>query len=163
LNVSLGNYVSLLDILVLQPLKHYCVATPKGPFYSEFGRRLQQARRAAHVTQAELARGIGLSRTSVANIENGRQPVYIHTFVALTKALGASIETLMPTATSLVLDLEDTQDLKRLNPETQNWVRRVLQTRGNEKPNDSTALHTRAQESRGIDQKPGNKKGASTG
>ena len=139
------------------------MATPKGPFYSEFGRRLQQARHAAHVTQAELARGIGLSRTSVANIENGRQPVYIHTVVALSKALGASIEKLLPPSTSLTLDLEDTQDLEKLDPETQNWVRRVLQARGNERTDDSTALRARAKKSRRIDQKLGSKKASRTG
>ena len=72
------------------------MATPKGPFYKEFGRRLQRARRDAHVTQAELARGIGLSRTSIANIESGRQPVDIHTAVVLSHVLGTQIEKLLP-------------------------------------------------------------------
>lgn len=42
-------------------------------FTSEYGQRLNAARTAAGITQQQLADMVGLSRSSVANIEGGRQ------------------------------------------------------------------------------------------
>jgi transcriptional regulator with XRE-family HTH domain len=42
-------------------------------FYPAFGERVKQAREAAGLTQLDLAKKIGLTRSSVANIEAGRQ------------------------------------------------------------------------------------------
>jgi transcriptional regulator with XRE-family HTH domain len=44
-------------------------------FDREVGVRLQRARKARHITQAQLAQRIGLPRPSYANIESGRQRV----------------------------------------------------------------------------------------
>ena len=42
-------------------------------FYAEVGRRVRMAREAAGLTQDALADQVELSRTSVTNIEKGRQ------------------------------------------------------------------------------------------
>lgn len=56
--------------------------------YRALGAHLAAARKARGVRQADLATAVGLTRASVANIENGVQRVQIHTLVAAAQALG---------------------------------------------------------------------------
>lgn len=56
-------------------------------FYSDFGQKLANLREGHGLTQAELARKIGISRASVANIERGEQRVYLHHLVTFADAL----------------------------------------------------------------------------
>lgn len=58
--------------------------------YQQFGARLAAERRRAGLTQAELARTVGLSRASIANIEGGKQRVFLDQVVALASAVGLS-------------------------------------------------------------------------
>lgn len=65
--------------------------------YRDFGRKLAILRNEASLTQAELARKIGVSRASLANIERGEQRVYLHQFLSVLSALGRSkLEDLLP-------------------------------------------------------------------
>ena len=65
--------------------------------YRDFGRKLAVLRNEAGLPQAELARKIGLSRASLANIERGEQRVYLHQFLSVLSALGRSkLEELLP-------------------------------------------------------------------
>jgi transcriptional regulator with XRE-family HTH domain len=48
------------------------------------------------LTQAELGRRIGLSRTSVTNIEQGRHSVSLDTFLRIAAALDVEPEALLP-------------------------------------------------------------------
>ena len=65
--------------------------------YSEFGALVvAHRRRLGSVTQAELARRIGLSRTSVTNIEQGRHHVSLHQFLRIASALEVAPEALLP-------------------------------------------------------------------
>lgn len=59
----------------------------EGAIYRAFGRAVAQRRRAIPKTQEQVAREIGLSRASLANIERGSQKVFLHQILALTKAL----------------------------------------------------------------------------
>lgn len=65
-------------------------------FYVSVGDRIRSARTAARLTQAELAGRLGLARSSVANIEAGRQRVPLHVFVAIAEALAVDISELIP-------------------------------------------------------------------
>lgn len=67
-------------------------------FYRRFGRHLRQARRAAGLSQADLAVAIKLARTSVSNIEKGRQKVLLHTFEEMLHVLNVQPGELLPTA-----------------------------------------------------------------
>ena len=58
--------------------------------YRIFGRRVSVERSALGMSQEELARRVGLSRASIANIEAGRQRVLLHQVLALAYALDAS-------------------------------------------------------------------------
>ena len=64
--------------------------------YREFGRRLRTARRAVGLTQADVAVRVGLSRTSLTNIERGRQHVLLHMLFDLASAVGKSPSELFP-------------------------------------------------------------------
>ena len=64
--------------------------------YRVFGSRLRELREKASVTQEELARRVDFSRTSITNIEKGRQRVLFHQFVNMADALNVEPTALMP-------------------------------------------------------------------
>jgi len=78
----------------------YDMAKKIEPFYEILGSKIQEAREEQNMTQARL--GLSLNppstRASIANIENGKQRVLVHTFVQLAKALAVDIQELMPAA-----------------------------------------------------------------
>jgi transcriptional regulator with XRE-family HTH domain len=64
-----------------------------------FGQRLQQARRSGmkkHV-QKELAEALGVSRTTVSNIERGQHRIFLDQVYIAARKLGIGIEELLPT------------------------------------------------------------------
>lgn len=73
--------------------------------YEEFGQQLKVARKRAGLTQKEVASRVGLSRTSVTNIEKGRQHVALHQVFLLAEAIGCSARDLMPTGAVALEDL----------------------------------------------------------
>jgi len=66
------------------------------PIYLDFGRRLRRARREASLTQDALGKRVGLSRTSITNIEQGNQHVGLHLLYELAKAVGVRPVDLLP-------------------------------------------------------------------
>ena len=58
---------------------------------ARFGRAVALRRVRAGLTQDQLASSIGLSRASIANIEQGRQQVLLHHAVGIARALGADL------------------------------------------------------------------------
>jgi len=94
-------------------------------FYDELGERVQRARRKRGLTQERLATLIGLTRTSVVNLEKGRQKILCHTLVHLAKALQVSAEELLPDAAcrTELDDLLKTEPLK-----AQEYVRFVIES-----------------------------------
>ena len=64
--------------------------------YQEFGILLASARRRSHLSQAQLGARMGLSRTSVTNIECGRQPVQLHQLYLFASALKTDLSKLLP-------------------------------------------------------------------
>lgn len=55
--------------------------------YRNLGTRIRDLRKSLRQTQDQLARQIGISRASLANIEAGRQQVLVHHLFALASAL----------------------------------------------------------------------------
>jgi transcriptional regulator with XRE-family HTH domain len=102
--------------------------------YREFGRLLRQRRKDAHLSQDEVANSVGLARTSITNIETGRQHVSLHMLYALANAVGARPHELLPDSAILLQEdprLERAMD-KRVMPEDEkDWIRRLVsKTRG---------------------------------
>jgi transcriptional regulator with XRE-family HTH domain len=65
-------------------------------FYTEVGRRVRRARETAGLTQEKLATRVALSRTSVTNIESGRQKMMLHTLCEIASVLDIDPATLLP-------------------------------------------------------------------
>ena len=65
--------------------------------YDAFGKLVRaHSQRLGGMTQAELGRRVGLSRTSVNNIENGRHHASLRQLFALSEALQVSPQALLP-------------------------------------------------------------------
>ena len=62
-------------------------SAPLGAIEAELGRRLEGARLAANVSQAELAAAAGISRRTVTRLENG-EGVSLDTLIRVMRALG---------------------------------------------------------------------------
>lgn len=71
------------------------MALPQGMFYEALGKKIRQARDERNISQAEMARTIGLSRTSITNIEKGRQPIQVHVLVKIAETLGVNLATFL--------------------------------------------------------------------
>ena len=55
--------------------------------YCRLGRAVASRRAALDLTQSDIAEKLGLSRASLANLENGRQRIMVHQLFALVNAL----------------------------------------------------------------------------
>lgn len=55
--------------------------------YRNLGIRIRELRKSLRQTQDQLAKQVGISRASLANIEAGRQQVLVHHLFALASAL----------------------------------------------------------------------------
>ena len=102
-------------------------------FYIEFGRKLRKLRRKVQLSQYELSKRISLSRTSVTNIEKGRQKIPLHVLYILASALGADPSELLPDREKLTnLSIMNEKLSKRLdkdfsiNDEGKEWLTKVL-------------------------------------
>ncbi len=60
------------------------------------GQIIEEARKTANITQAELAERIGTNKSYISRVENGRTEPKVSTFYRIAAALGLSVE-LMPT------------------------------------------------------------------
>ena len=58
-----------------------------GPIYEAFGNAIREARQDADMTQGDLGLKVGLTRTSIVNIEQGRQRVLLDDLFVFAKAL----------------------------------------------------------------------------
>src|SRR5258708_16854104 len=66
----------------------------KNLLYAEFGNRLAAARKRRRLSQAALGTLTGFSRTSITNIERGRQAVQLHHVYTFASVLGVVIDEL---------------------------------------------------------------------
>ena len=88
----------------------------KDLLYREFGIALGNARKRKHLSQAQFGAKVGLSRTSVTNIECGRQPVQLHQLYRFAAVLQIEVGKLLPRdATLLEAVATSTVDDKRMH------------------------------------------------
>ena len=65
--------------------------------YAELGVRVRAEREARQWTQETLAAQVGVSRSSIANVERGQQYAPLHVVLELAKVFRVPLETLVPT------------------------------------------------------------------
>ena len=70
----------------------------KSSFYKALGDNIRIARENAGLRQGAFGELIGLSRTSVVNIEKGRQHAPVHLVGAIAKVLGITYNDFIPTS-----------------------------------------------------------------
>jgi len=63
----------------------------------EFGRRLSEVRKGKKLKQLALSRRLGLSRTSISNIERGEQRISLELAYHVAYVLEVSLQELLPT------------------------------------------------------------------
>lgn len=64
--------------------------------YEEIGGRIAIARRHTGLSQESLAAAIGVKRTSISNLEKGRQSVPLAQLYVIARTLGKSVLELLP-------------------------------------------------------------------
>lgn len=65
-------------------------------FYKAFGEAVRRARKERGLSQDALASAVGLKRTSIANIERGRQRLLLHTAWSIALVLRVKLIDLLP-------------------------------------------------------------------
>jgi transcriptional regulator with XRE-family HTH domain len=96
--------------------------------YAQFGRQVRAARREARLTQQEVAERVGLTRTSVTNIERGIQHISLRQLYLLAAAVGLHPAQMLPRpeeATEGVLPEPALRELER-DAEGRDFAARVL-------------------------------------
>ena len=104
--------------------------------YEEVGGRIREARMAKDVTQEGLAKRVGLTRTSITNVEAGRQKLLLHTLVEIAEALGVDVRELLPSSAGDAgvgrdgeEELSALPELAEMTPAERRWIlatKRVL-------------------------------------
>jgi DNA-binding XRE family transcriptional regulator len=94
--------------------------------YVAVGDRVRSSRIDKRMTQTALAAAIGLNRTSIVNIEHGKQRMLLHTLYEIAAALGLQpADLLAPTIEPIVAtDL----DLEAHAPDARKFVKSVIST-----------------------------------
>ena len=94
-------------------------------FYRHVGARIAAVRDGERkLTQEALASLVSLSRTSIANIERGRQQLLLHHFYQIAKALTVDPTDLLPPAGDEFVALDAL--LARLPDKERQWIRSTV-------------------------------------
>lgn len=65
-------------------------------FYKELGAKIRKMRELRGISQLQMAEKLSLNRTSITNIENGKQRLLIHTLCQIAQILDVDFEGLLP-------------------------------------------------------------------
>ncbi len=99
--------------------------------YKYIGARLHERRLEVGLTQGQVATLVGVLRTSVTNIEAGRQKPPLHLLYALCLALGIEITSLLPSVDRVVrsgtVPLQVNGVMELLPPKTALFLKEVME------------------------------------
>lgn len=100
---------------------------PPSTLYKFIGKKIQAFRKKAGFTQSKLADVVSLDRSSITNIEKGRQKMLIHTAYDLAAALGIAPADLFPTSKDLTkLIKPEKSELNKLkNKDEEMWFKTI--------------------------------------
>ena len=97
---SIKNRIARLQELLQeaerQPRKDPPWGSEGAALYATIGDNIRSARSAKKLTQAQLAETVGLTRTSIVNIETGRQRLPIDRLYDIADALDMQATALLP-------------------------------------------------------------------
>lgn len=96
--------------------------------YVEAGRRIKDIRRAAGISQERLAHAVGLSRTSITNIERGRQKLLLHTISEIADILKVSVHDLVPIRSDMKSKI-DAQLPSDTSPKLRRLISNIVENR----------------------------------
>lgn len=89
----------------------------KSTIYEAVGGNIRRERLVRELNQTELARRVGLSRTSITNLELGRQSILVHQLVSIANALGVDPASLIAIENDAAVDV-----VPQLSPQLSKWV-----------------------------------------
>ncbi|MGW4370770.1 helix-turn-helix domain-containing protein [Nocardia takedensis] len=101
-------------------------------FYVELGTRIRNARTTKKISQQELADEVGLKRSSIANIEAGRQRSVVHLIALVGQSLSLTPDELFPEIREEgeIGDVEITQnDIEGQPMNTQEFIASAMRRR----------------------------------
>lgn len=105
-------------IFLMTPEKYIL---PTDRFRREVGILIKTARNKAKISQKNLAQSIGLTRTSINNIEHGRQRIILDTLLIVSSILKTSIVDLLPKNFDIIQSF-DRQIPKDTSGEMRKWI-----------------------------------------
>jgi transcriptional regulator with XRE-family HTH domain len=111
-------------------------------FYRAVGEKMRTARDSKGFTQEAIAASVGLSRTSLTNIEKGRQRLLLHTFIEIASALESSVADLLPDP-SPVLDEISKRLPPNLPPVQRDFITRTMNPSAPHEPTKATENTTK--------------------
>lgn len=96
--------------------------------YAEIGESIRKGRVKSNLTQIELANIVELTRSSIANIEAGRQRPPVHIIFMIAQAFNVSAHELIPSTSELdtLATIGPTPDLEGRDSATQEFITGVL-------------------------------------
>lgn len=100
------------------------MALPQGSYYTALGEQVRTRRKKLGLTQEQLAAAVGLTRTSVTNIEMGKQPVYVHILEKVAQNLRASVSDFLPNPDKLDTALKS--QLTGIPKDRKDWIANVI-------------------------------------
>jgi DNA-binding XRE family transcriptional regulator len=107
-------------------------------FYEEVGRRIRDARKRRNppLTQDGLAKLVGLTRTSITNVEQGRQKCLLHTLADIAIALQVEAVSLIPASPVQLADLDNA--LKNRPSSEKEWIMSAVKASQNLRNDNGT-------------------------
>lgn len=98
--------------------------------YQQIGERIRERRSKAKLTQGQLAEAVGVLRTSITNIEAGRQKAPLHVLYELCTVLGADVAEILPSRTDVVqkseMSIEIGGRVKTVPPKSAELIQQLL-------------------------------------
>jgi transcriptional regulator with XRE-family HTH domain len=128
--ISMGCGVCIIDIVIHQ-IHNVCMPVDEGLLYRAVGARLRERRVALGMTQAELAQASGILRTSITNIEAGRQKAPLHVLYSICSALNVVTAAILPANADVLPLTEVTYSFNSLDadvpPKTAELLKQLLE------------------------------------
>lgn len=95
--------------------------------YEVMGRRIREARIKNGLTQENLAQRVSLTRTSITNVEKGRQAIQIHVLYNFAAALNLEPKDLIPLMRELNTEEVAIQENfeEELSKEELSWIKLI--------------------------------------